>query len=130
MKLSRVQIAYLLTIYEMLEKGPVRLADVAQVMGVSKPSVHGMEEQLIRLGLLEKKRYSSVQMTESGREKARRYGEAVEILTSYFQSTLQLSTEAASQSAFALLGEWTEETRQAAMHQLRQEKGFISSGCS
>ena len=130
MKLSRVQIAYLLTIYEMLERGPVRLADVAQVMGVSKPSVHGMEEQLIRLGLLEKKRYSSVQMTESGREKARCYGEAVEILTSYFQSTLQLSAEIAGQSAFALLGEWTEETRQAAMDQLRQEKGLISSGCS
>ena len=73
MKLSRTQIEYLLIMDEMMEEGPVRLRDVAQALGVSKPSVHGMEEQFVRLGLIEKQRYAPVHMTEEGLRTAEEY---------------------------------------------------------
>ncbi len=111
MKLSRAQIQYLLMIYEMLEKGPVRLRDIADALQVSKPSVHGMEEQFVRLGLLEKRRYAPVQMTEIGKQLAQEYKVSLSLLSESLANTFQLSSGIARESALALLGEWSEEYR-------------------
>lgn len=111
MKLSRAQIQYLLIIYEMLEKGPVRLRDVAEILQVSKPSVHGMEEQFVRLGLLEKKRYMPIRMTEAGVKTVREYKGQLALLSGYLEKSLDLPREEAEESALALLGEWTEAYR-------------------
>ena len=112
MELSRTQIQYLLTIYEMLEKGPVRLRDIAEAMQVSKPSVHGMEEQFVQMGLLEKKRYSSIQMTFLGEQVAKEYGNLLQLLCGFLEETLGISPALSKNSALALLGEWSRESRQ------------------
>ncbi len=112
MELSRTQIQYLLTIYEMLEKGPVRLQDVAEAMQVSKPSVHGMEEQFVRLGLLEKKRYASIQMTSLGKQAVEEYGKQLYLLSGHLRKSLGLPGLVARQSALALLGEWNQACRE------------------
>lgn len=120
MELSRTQIQYLLTIYEMLEKGPVRLRDIAEVMQVSKPSVHGMEEQFVQMGLLKKKRYSSIQMTVLGRQAAKEYGNLLQLLSGCLEETLGLSPSLSKNSALALLGEWSGEHRQQILQRLWQ----------
>lgn len=112
MELSRTQIQYLLTIYEMLEKGPVRLQDVAEALQVSKPSVHGMEEQFVRLGLLEKKRYASIQMTSLGKQAVEEYGKQLYLLSGHLRKSLGLPGSIARQSALALLGEWNQACRE------------------
>ena len=111
MKLSRTQIEYLLIIDEMIEEGPVRLGDVAQALGVSKPSVHGMEEQLVRLGLIEKQRYAPVHMTEEGLRIAEEYRMQAQALSQRLGKALGLPESDARCSALALLGEWSEEHR-------------------
>ena len=90
MKLSRTQIEYLLIMDEMMEEGPVRLRDVAQALGVSKPSVHGMEEQFVRLGLIEKQRYAPVHMTEEGLRTAEEYRLQVQALSRCLEKALGL----------------------------------------
>lgn len=120
MELSRTQIQYLLTIYEMLEKGPVRLRDIAEAMQVSKPSVHGMEEQFVQMGLLEKKRYSSIQMTVLGQQAAKEYGNLLQLLSGCLEETLGLSPSLSKNSALALLGEWSGEHRQQILQRLWQ----------
>lgn len=123
MELSRTQIQYLLTIYEMLEKGPVRLQDVAEAMQVSKPSVHGMEEQFVRLGLLEKKRYASIQMTSLGKQAVEEYGKQLYLLSGHLRKSLGLPVPIARQSALALLGEWNQACREEVAKRLYpQEK--------
>lgn len=112
MELSRTQIQYLLTIYEMLEKGTVRLRDIAEAMQVSKPSVHGMEEQFVQMGLLEKKRYSSIQMTLLGEQAAKEYGTLLQLLSGCLEETLGISPTLSKNSALALLGEWNGESHQ------------------
>ena len=121
-KLSRAQIQYLLMIYEMLEKGPVRLRDVADALQVSKPSVHGMEEQFVRLGLLEKKRYAPVRMTAMGKQIAEEYQISLSLLSEFLAGTLHLLPDAARESAMLLLGEWSEESRERVCLHLRQRK--------
>lgn len=120
MELSRTQIQYLLTIYEMLEKGPVRLRDIAEAMQVSKPSVHGMEEQFVQMGLLEKKRYSPIQMTVLGGQAAKEYGSLLQLLSEYLEETLGLSPSLSKNSALALLGEWSGENRRQILQRLWQ----------
>lgn len=120
MNLSRAQIQYLLTIYAMLEKGSVRLQDIAQALQVSKPSVHGMEEQFVRLGLLEKKRYASVQMTELGKEVVKEYRELLQLLSDWLENSLSLPFFVAQQSALVLLGEWDGQCRQQIFRHLCQ----------
>ncbi len=120
MKLSRAQIQYLLIIYEMLEKGPVRLRDVAEAMQVSKPSVHGMEEQFVRLGLLAKKRYMPIQMTAEGKRVVKEYQKQLYVLSGHLEKSLYLPAAVARESALALLGEWPEEYRVSVFLHLSQ----------
>lgn len=123
MKLSRAQIQYLLIIYEMLEKGPVRLRDVAEILQVSKPSVHGMEEQFVRLGLLEKKRYMPIRMTEAGVKTVKEYKGQLALLSGYLEKSLDLPMEEAKESALVLLGEWTEAYRRHVYRYLYAKQG-------
>lgn len=72
-QLSATQIRYLFAIRELENQGVVRQGHIAQKLGVSDPSAHKMLLQLERLGLIAKKRYSSVFVTELGREAMEHY---------------------------------------------------------
>lgn len=122
MKLSRAQIQYLLMIYDMLERGPVRLRDIAEAMQVSKPSVHGMEEQFVRLGLLDKRRYMPIQMTAEGKRVVKEYQKQLYVLSGHLEKSLYLPIAVAKESAFILLGEWSEEYRNRVFLYLSQSQ--------
>jgi DtxR family Mn-dependent transcriptional regulator len=68
MKLTRSQIRYLITIYKLSddEKG-IRSIEIAEALGVTRPSVSRMLNNLIKMGLLDKRNCKNVFLTESGK---------------------------------------------------------------
>ena len=72
-QLSATQIRYLFAIRELEKQGVVRQGHIAEKLGVSDPSAHKMLLQLEKLDLIAKKRYSSVIITEKGREAIEKY---------------------------------------------------------
>lgn len=74
LSLTQANIRYLLAI-ESLNRNDsgVRCVDVAQALGITKPSVHSMMNTLKQLSLLEKSRYGMIHLTEEGKRAARRY---------------------------------------------------------
>ncbi len=60
---------YLETIFKLKEEtGHVRISDVAEVLGLSKPSVTQMMQRLEKDGLIEYKPYHPVKLTPEGRK--------------------------------------------------------------
>ena len=71
--MTAASIRYLLAVHALCAQGQgARCVDVAERLGVTKPSAHAMIESLCRMGLAQKKRYSSVYLTEEGEQAARR----------------------------------------------------------
>ncbi|MEA4816412.1 MAG: MarR family transcriptional regulator [Lachnospiraceae bacterium] len=73
MELTPSQIRYLLAVYMLNKNGVVRSVDIAKKLHVTRPSAHRMITQMSGMGLLEKERYSSVKITESGSHLAKQY---------------------------------------------------------
>lgn len=64
---------YLLAIYELSETDcGARPKDIADAVGVSRPSVSAALARLADQGMVEHERYGAVQMTQAGRSEARR----------------------------------------------------------
>jgi len=110
MHLSAAQIRYLLAIYELSDNGKVRSNEVAEKMGISRPSVHRMMGQLAERKLITKERYSFAMITESGEKTARKYRDRLGKISVYFVKEMGLKEETAQEVAFALLG-GLEETK-------------------
>ena len=103
-QLSATQIRYLFAIRELEKTGVVRQGHIAQKLGVSDPSAHKMLLQLERLELIAKKRYSSVFVTEKGREAMERYYSSYTRIRKFFSDGLRLSECNCDKAALAILG--------------------------
>ena len=103
-QLSTTQIRYLFAIRELEKQGVVRQGHVAEKLGVSDPSAHKMLLQLEKLELIAKKRYSSVIVTEKGREAIERYYGSYCLLKKFFEDDIHLSGDNSEKAAIALLG--------------------------
>lgn len=67
MLLTASQERYLLAIYELTSKGgEVSSSEIADLLGVSRPSVSRMLNTLAREKMLEKERYGLVRLTDLG----------------------------------------------------------------
>lgn len=67
MQLTASQVKYLLTIAELSQtRALVSSSDIADKLKVTRPSVNKMLEALSSKGLLEKKRYGTVRLTNFG----------------------------------------------------------------
>ncbi len=76
--LTRAQEDYLKAMYDIgRTNAAIRISDIAETLGVSKPSVCSMAEQLRRAGLAEHERYGTLVLTEKG------IRAAVELLSKY-----------------------------------------------
>ena len=107
--LSATQIRYLFAIRELEIQGIVRQGHIAQKLGVSDPSAHKMLLQLERLGLIAKKRYSSVFVTEPGREAMEHYYSSYIRIRKFLSDDLRLSDCNCDKITFAILGGLDEE---------------------
>ena len=91
MRLTDAQIRCLLALLSLTRLGgAIASKDVSTVLGVSRPSVHRMLENLGNSGLTEKKPYGAVKLTEAGLHLfARRFGLSMD--QSALAATLLLS---------------------------------------
>ena len=73
-KLTTTNIKYLIAINQLYNKqNGVRCTDLANMLGVSKPSVHRMVETMKNTGLIDKDRYGEIFFTQEGQELAEKY---------------------------------------------------------
>ena len=104
MLLTMIQIRYIQVLYQLQNTQTVKLAEVANVLGVSKPSVHNMFRKLKRFGLIEQDEKGYSKLTEEGKEIACKYEREFKILFSFLTETLQIEKETAEENAIALMG--------------------------
>lgn len=104
MLLTAIQIKYIRVLHRLQDVQSVKLADVAEVLHVSKPSVHNMFQKLKRFGLIVQDEKGYSRLTELGKETARRYEEEYTILFSFLTEILHVEKEIAQENAIALMG--------------------------
>lgn len=72
--LTASNIRYLLAIHILSEgDSNVRSSNIADVLGISKPSVHGMMDTLQSMNLIQKAEYNRIRLTPLGKEIAALY---------------------------------------------------------
>lgn len=103
MKLTAVQIRYLLVIHKLSKNGIVRSSEIAGQLNVTKPSVHRMADQLSKMNLIEKERYSYINFTEVGRYMADKYYDGFSKIKDFLMEHLELSSGTAEEGALAIL---------------------------
>lgn len=111
--LSASQIRYLLAMKELgSDGGGIRGANMASLLGCSKPSVHSMLNTFRDMGLIQKNAYGCAYFTEAGFAAVDRYNRyyqlVARLLTSYFPPDECLQT-----AIYAFLAELPEERLQA-----------------
>ena len=103
--LTAANIRYLLAIEDRDRDGKgVRCVDVAQALGITKPSVHSMVDSMKDMGLLEKPHYGVIRLTDLGRSTADRYQVYFQTICRHFAQFLPQRQDVLA-AAFALLSE-------------------------
>ncbi|HML36095.1 MAG TPA: helix-turn-helix domain-containing protein [Bacillota bacterium] len=121
MRLTAIQIRYFLAIYQFSKKGSVCSAEIADSLGVSRPSTHRMLGQLLKEGLITKGKYTSIDLTESGRKAAEQYYDGFVHISRSLNECLNISTDAAEAGALAILSRLDVES-------LREDPQGIAGG--
>lgn len=103
MTLTATQIKYLVAIHTLGCGGCIRSADIAELLGVSKPTVHSMLAALSKLSLIKKEKYSVIELTEYGRKTAGQYADSFSNISLLLNKQLQLPPETAVEGALAIL---------------------------
>ena len=100
---TAANIRYLLAIEDLDRDGKgVRCVDVAQALGITKPSVHSMVDSMKDMGLLEKPHYGVIRLTDLGRSTADRYQVYFQTICRHFTQFLPQRQDVLA-AAFALL---------------------------
>ena len=104
--LTASNIKYLLAISSLSGgNGSIRCVNVANALGITKPSVHMMIKTLCSMKLAAKAKYGTVQLTPEGAELAELYSRYYAVVKDHFENKLGLSTEEAGNAACLLLAE-------------------------
>lgn len=118
--LTQANIRYLLAIEALDRDGSgVRCVDVAQTLGITKPSVHSMMNTLKQMSLLEKSYYGVIHLTEEGRRVAQRYQGWFQSISHHFQPLLT-SEQDVNVIACALMAELPEGSMQTMCERMDQ----------
>ena len=85
MQILRASEDYLETMLMMKEKhGYIRSIDIAEYLGVTKPSVTSILTSLMKQGVIVRRRYGKIYITDRGVLYARYYDELVEKILQHF----------------------------------------------
>lgn len=101
---------YLEAVSFLSDSGGVRVTDIAQKLGVSKPSVLTALRALEDRGLLKHERYRGVTLTEEGALQAQAIRERHTFLTSFLRDVVGVSLENAEKDACRMEHVLSEET--------------------
>ena len=111
MRLTDAQIRCLLALLSLTRLGEaIASKDVSRVLGVSRPSVHRMLENLGKAGLTEKKPYGAVKLTEEGFHLAEELEARRDRLLLLFARRFGLSMDQSALAATLLLSGLNEES--------------------
>ena len=86
---------YLEVVSLLSEEGAIRVTDIANRMGVSKPSIITALKNLEERGMIIHERYRGVTITEKGRERAMQIREKHDFLTSFLRDIVGVPAEIA-----------------------------------
>jgi len=103
MTLTATQIKYLVAIHALDCGGCIRSADIAELLGVSKPTVHSMLVSLSKLSLIKKEKYSVIELTDFGRKIAEKYAVGFSNIRLLLNKQLRIPAETAVEGALAIL---------------------------
>ena len=92
------------------KKGIVKSVDIANHLGVSKPSVNKALTILQEMGYVNKPNYQQVTITAEGRQKARAVAQKHTALTRLLSEVLGVSEETAEKDACKIEHDISEET--------------------
>lgn len=112
MKLTRAQTRYLIAIYRLSgeEKG-IRSVAIAEALGVTRPSVSRMLNNLTTMQLLEKRLYGTVFLTAPGKMLAEEVYRELKRLTHYLKTSLSIPADIAEECALLLISELPQGTQ-------------------
>lgn len=111
MELCAGQYRYLLSIYRMeSEKSRIRCVDIANDLGVTRPSVSKMMKCMVRMELIEPDYCEAVRLTKLGKEIASRFNADYDVTFAFFRKILRLSPAESKESAFLFLSTFPADT--------------------
>ena len=90
---------YLEAVSVLADAGAVRVTDIADRLGVSKPSVLNALKALAERGLLEHEHYRGVSLTKSGSVRAAEIRERHEFLAAFLRNVVGVSAKVAERDA-------------------------------
>lgn len=109
--LTRSQKKYLFTIYCLGQNGTeVRSADVARVVGVSKPSMVKMTQRLIEEKYINKEAYGGITLTEKGIKEANELYTPSVIIRHFLQTKVGISETMANNDAVTIVSQVSNES--------------------
>lgn len=112
-ELTSAKLRYLLAIAQLSGvQSPIRSADIASLLQVSRPSVHKMLNELCDSGLTSKGSYSRVTLTHKGAALALRYQQQYDRISSALSLKLALGEPDARIAALALMDTLSEDALQ------------------
>lgn len=111
MELCTGQYRYLLSIYRLTrEKQRIRCVDIANDLGVTRPSVSKMMKCMVRMELVEPDYCEAVRLTPHGMELAERYHGDYDMVYAFFRRMLRLTPTEAKDHAFQFLSTFPQST--------------------
>lgn len=111
MELCAGQYRYLLCIYRMeREKTRIRCVDIANDLGVTRPSVSKMMKCMVRMELIEPDYCENVRLTSAGKKIAERFNQDYDITYAFFRRILKLSPTESKEHAFLFLSTFPANT--------------------
>ncbi|MCI1966403.1 MAG: helix-turn-helix domain-containing protein [Oscillospiraceae bacterium] len=130
--LTASNIKYLLVLEELSrDTGGVRCVDIADTLGVTKPSVHMMMKTLKNMELVCKDKYGMVFFTKQGRCLAKQYSKYFKTIDTYFHPIFPKGTDIKAVACVLLAGLSDKSIqRMCSMMQYEMiEKDKISCNC-
>ena len=98
--ISKSQEEYLKTMYILgKQSGEIRVTDIAEKMGCSKPSVNKALKNLKDNNLIKYETYGKIELTESGGKLSKKILEAYDIVYVFFKDVLNLDDKKAKGEA-------------------------------
>lgn len=111
MEICAGQCRYLLSIYRLEKKmRHIRCVDIANDLGVSRPSVSKMMKCMVRMELIHPDYGEAVRLTQRGRELAVQMNQSYDMIYAFFRRTIRLSTAEAKEHTFQFLTAFPEST--------------------
>jgi len=111
MELCAGQYRYLLCIYRMeKEKNRIRCVDIANDLGVTRPSVSKMMKCMVRMELIDPDYCEAVRLTDTGRKIAEHFNQDYDMTYAFFRRILKLSPTESKEHAFLFLSTFPNDT--------------------